>query len=94
MVLKSCKPFRSETLSGQNTLFVTVRNFLFQSIQKDIFFYWACAKLDATKSLSIKNEQMSNKLNNYEFGIQVPNPEKFLLMTYVEVEKESEKTIR
>ena len=37
---------------------------------------------------------MSNKLNNYEFGIQIPNPEKFLLMTYVEVEKESEKTRR
>ena len=44
--------------------------------------------------LTIKNEQMSNKLNNYEFGIQIQNPEKFLLMTYVEVEKESEKTIR
>ena len=46
------------------------------------------------KLLTIKNEQMSNKLNNYEFGIQIQNPEKFLLMTYVEVEKESEKTIR
>ena len=50
MVLKSYKPFRSETLSGQNTLFVTVQNFLFQSIQKER------AKLDTRKSLTTKNE--------------------------------------